>query len=86
MHSASSRFNSVVVFTSTILAILCAINFAHGYYLVHPQLNNAEVRLTLRDPVPFVDTKQWEQAAFRFDLYAGTLSLMQTSPRSTTGI
>lgn len=75
MHSASSRFNSVVVFTSTILVVLCAINFAHGYSLIHPQLNNVEVRLTLRDPVPFVDTKQWEQAAFRFDLFAGTLSL-----------
>jgi hypothetical protein len=85
MHSASSRFNSVVVFSSTILVLLCAINFAHGYYLVRPQLDNVEVRLALRDPHPFVDTRHWDQAAFRYDLYTGTPSLMQIYRRFTTG-
>ncbi len=85
MHSASSRFNAVVVFTAMILVLLCGINFGQGYFHVRQHLDNLNVRLAVHKPNPFVDTKFWDQAAFRYDLYAGTPTLMQTSRLFTTG-
>lgn len=37
MHSASSRFNSITLYAGLLLAILCAINYAHGRYIYNPQ-------------------------------------------------
>lgn len=82
MHSASSRFNAVMLFTASVLAAMCAVNFAHGYLVYSPAV---DVRFELSDPTNFVDTKNWEQAAFKFSLFAGTPSPTQTSLRSTRG-
>lgn len=83
MHSASSRFNSVTLYTAMVLAVMAAINFAHGYYLYSPKV---DVQMSINEPSNFMDTKLWEQAAFKFSLYAGTPPNTQISPLFTPGI
>ena len=68
MHSASSRFNSVTLFTASVLAVMSMVNFAHGYYIFNPKV---DVVLQIKEPTNFVDTRFWDQAAFRYNLYAG---------------
>jgi hypothetical protein len=31
MHSASTRFNGITLFTFTVLGVMCVLNFAQGY-------------------------------------------------------
>jgi len=39
MHSASSRFNSITLYAGLIMAIMCALNYAHGRYLYTPNVD-----------------------------------------------
>jgi hypothetical protein len=82
MHSASSRFNSITLFTASVLAVMALVNFLHGYYVFNPKV---DVVLNIRNPSNFVDTKFWDQAAIRYDLYAGRQAFTQTSPPFTRG-
>jgi hypothetical protein len=71
-----------MLFTASVLAVMCMVNYTHGYLIYNPTVN---AHLELKDPTNFVDTRNWEQAAFRYNLYAGTLSWMQIFPPSTRG-
>jgi len=48
------------------------VNFAHGYYIFNPKV---DVVLEIKEPTNFVDTRFWDQAAFRYNLYAGKFVL-----------
>jgi hypothetical protein len=39
MHSASARFNTITLFTASVLAIMALVNFAHGYYIFNPKVD-----------------------------------------------
>ena len=65
MHSASSRFNSIFMFSLTVLAIMCGINFFHGYYLYQPK---PDVNFTITSIPNFMNTKLWDQLSFRYNL------------------
>ena len=82
MHSASSRFNGITLYTTLVLAAMCLLNFAHGYLIYTPK---ASVALDVKAVTNFIDTKLWEQASFKYSLAAGTIPDTQTSPRSTPG-
>lgn len=68
MHSASSRFNGITLYTALVLAAMCAINFFHGYYIYEPKV---DVSFEIKNLVNFVSTPQWEQASFKYSLNAG---------------
>lgn len=82
MHSASSRFNGITLYTTMVLAAMCLINFTHGYLIYTPR---AQVALEVKAVTNFIDTKLWEQASFKYSLNAGTHPLIKTSPHSTPG-
>lgn len=56
MHSASSRFNSITLYTAVVLAIMCLVNFAHGYFIFNPKV---DAKFEINSVANFVDTKQW---------------------------
>jgi len=70
MHSASSRFNGITLYTAMVLAIMCAVNFFHGYYIYEPKV---DVNFEIKSLVNFVGTPQWDQASFKYSLNAGIL-------------
>ena len=68
MHSASSRFNGITLYTAMVLAAMSLVNFIHGYYIYEP---NVDVNFEIKSLVNFVSTPQWEQASFKYNLNAG---------------
>lgn len=72
MHSASSRFNGITLYTTMVLAAMCLLNFAHGYLLYSP---SAQVALEVKAVTNFIDTKLWEQASFKYSLHADLSAL-----------
>jgi hypothetical protein len=44
------------------------INFGHGYVIYNPKI---DVEFSIKTLSNFIDTKQWEQAAFKYSLLAG---------------
>ena len=68
MHSASSRFNGITLYTAMILAAMCFVNFIHGRYIYEPKV---DVNFEIKSLVNFVSTPQWEQASFKYNLNAG---------------
>jgi hypothetical protein len=40
MHSASTRFNGITLFTGTVLGVMCLVNFFQAYFTFYP---NAQV-------------------------------------------
>lgn len=71
MHSASSRFNGITLYTSLVLAVMCLVNFTHGYLIYNPK---ADVAFDVKAITNFIDTKLWEQVSFKYSLNAGTIS------------
>jgi dolichyl-phosphate-mannose--protein O-mannosyl transferase len=68
MHSASARFNNITLFTAVVLAVMSLINFTHGYLIYTP---NVDVHFNINNLSNFMNTKPWEQAAFKYSLQAG---------------
>ena len=69
MHSASTRFNGITLFTFSVLAVMCLINFTEGYFLFNPR---AEVEFKI-DTIPnFINTTRWDQASLKYSMQAGT--------------
>ena len=65
MYSASSRFNSILMYTFTIMAIMCGINYIHGRYIYDPK---PDINFAITSVPSFMQTSNWEQLSFRFDL------------------
>lgn len=72
MHSASSRFNGITLFTGMVLGVMCAINFFHGYYIYTPE---AAVSFEISGLTNFIKTSNWDQASFKYSMTAGTFLL-----------
>ena len=69
MHSASSRFNTISLFTAMVLAVACVVNFFHGYHLYQPK---AEVEMGIDSIINFIKTPHWDQVSFKYSLDAST--------------
>ena len=82
MHSASTRFNGITLFTFSVLGVLCLMNFAQGYFEFRP---NAEVELQIESITNFVRQPKWDQASFKYSLRASTLPNTQICRRCTPG-
>ena len=74
MHSASSRFNGITLYTAMVLAAMCFVNFIHGRYIYEPKV---DVNFEIKSLVNFVSTPQWEQASFKYNLNAGISAFMK---------
>jgi hypothetical protein len=69
MHSASSRMNTIMMFTLTVMAIMCGINYLHGRVLYQP---STEVQFSITNIVNFMrNSKGWDQLSFRYNMEAG---------------
>jgi hypothetical protein len=73
MHSASSRFNGITLYTAMVLGFMCLLNFAHGYLIYNPTLDH--VHFQINAITNFIDTRPWEQASFKYTLNAGKTSI-----------
>lgn len=56
MHSASSRFNSTIMYAGLLMAIMCAINFSHGRLIYDPQ---PEIKFEITQLPNFIKTNNW---------------------------
>ena len=82
MHSASSRFNSITLYAGLIMAMMCMINYMHGRIIYTPE---AEVRFEITQLPNFIKTNNWEQASFRYNMFASKFNLIQISALFTHG-
>jgi len=83
MHSASSRFNGITLFTGLVLALMCAVNYFHGVYLYNPQV---DVSFEINSCTNFVKTYNWDQASFKYSMLVGTFLFTKTCPNCILGI
>ena len=67
MHSASTRFNGITLFTFSILAVFCLMNFSQGYLEFQP---NAEVDMKIEGVTNFISHPKWDQASLKYSLHA----------------
>ena len=74
MHSLSSRFNTVFLFTATVLGAMCALNALSGWLLFRPQ---APIKFQVKHFEYFDQNPRfrWDEATFRFDIEANLSSL-----------
>lgn len=84
MHSASTRFNSITLFSFTVLAVICVLNFFQGYLTFNSQ--HALKSFEITQLTNFISTNKWDQASFKYSLDAGTYRHSQIFPNFTTGI
>ena len=75
MHSASSRFNSITLYGGLIMAMMCMVNYFHGRLIYKPE---AEVVFEITQLPNFIRTNNWEQASFRYNMFASKYLLIQT--------
>ena len=74
MHSASARFNSVTLYAGLILAVICAVNYAHARYTYNPQ---PEIQFEITETSNFIPTNKWEVATFRYNMHASTFNIKE---------
>lgn len=67
MHSASSRFNGITLFTCLVLAIMCGVNYFHGSYIYTPE---AEVSFQIDNITNFIKTVNWDQVSLKYSMTA----------------
>lgn len=75
MHSASSRFNSITLFAGLVMAIMCTVNFFHGRLIYDPK---PDIKFEITQLPNFIKTQQWEQAAFRYNMFASKFLINKT--------
>ena len=83
MHSASSRFNSITLYAGLVMAMMCMVNYFHGRLIYNPE---PEIQFEITQLPNFIKTNNWEQASFRYNMFASNFYLIQTSARFTLGI
>lgn len=71
MYSASTRFNSITLFSFTVIGAMSVINFFQGYLTFNP---NVPVNLQINSITNFISTSKWDQASFKYSLSAGKSS------------
>lgn len=68
MQSATSRLNSIIMFTATVLLTASIVNHLHGRFLLYnPQ---AQIQFNNIVVTQFRNTTLWEQLSFKYDLKA----------------
>lgn len=76
MHSASSRTNSILIYTGMVLAAMCILNYLHGVYLYEAK---ADVHFEVVGISTFTKTEiLGDGLLFHYNLEAGILQNMQT--------
>lgn len=82
MHSASTRFNGITLFTCSVLAVMCLLNWTQSYLMFNPK---TDPQLEITTMTNFINTSKWDQASFKYSLQAGNDLFTEISPLSTLG-
>lgn len=45
MHSLGSRFNSMMLFTATVMGCMCVLNMLSGFYMFNPSADTIKFKI-----------------------------------------